>query len=171
MYHTHFDELRQQYGGLVGALIVLEPGEQWDPEREILVLVGEGKSGRGQTFNGSETPPVREVRAGTTYRIRIANIAVDRPLTHFHLMRDSTSYATWRPVAKDGWALSGERATSRPAWQRVGTGETADFEFTPEAGEYVLEMRGGPNFLISGPPRRGPLITAQRFRVVTTPGN
>ena len=32
MYHTHFDEFRQQYGGLVGALVVLEPGEQWDPE-------------------------------------------------------------------------------------------------------------------------------------------
>ena len=31
MYHTHLDDIRQQYGGLVGALVVLEPGHQWDP--------------------------------------------------------------------------------------------------------------------------------------------
>jgi FtsP/CotA-like multicopper oxidase with cupredoxin domain len=33
MYHTHFADMRQQYGGLVGPLIVLEPGQKWDAER------------------------------------------------------------------------------------------------------------------------------------------
>jgi FtsP/CotA-like multicopper oxidase with cupredoxin domain len=28
MYHTHFNELAQQFGGLVGAIVVLEPGEK-----------------------------------------------------------------------------------------------------------------------------------------------
>ncbi len=33
IYHTHFDEIRQEPAGLAGALVVLEPGAPWDLSR------------------------------------------------------------------------------------------------------------------------------------------
>jgi hypothetical protein len=48
------------------------------------------------------------------------------------VLRDST-LMTWRALAKDGMDLPGERATTRPAIQQMGNGETYDFEITPAA--------------------------------------
>jgi FtsP/CotA-like multicopper oxidase with cupredoxin domain len=130
MYHTHYNEMRQQFGGLVGAIIVLEPGEHWDAARELLFVISDDDKG-GLRINGSSTPPVRELHRGTTYRIRIADIAAFRQNLITHLLRDSTLFS-WRPVAKDGFTLPPNQATIRPSIARVSSGETADFEFTPE---------------------------------------
>ena len=163
MYHTHFSELRQQFGGLAGALIVLEPGEQWDNERERIFVIADAPQG-GTTLNGSRAPAPIELRVGTTYRMRIANIAADRPALRVYLMRDTVEYATWRPIAKDGWKLTGASAAPRPSWQRVGTGETADFAFTPDApGDYTLELRPG-SAITGNPDRTRPLILSQILR-------
>jgi FtsP/CotA-like multicopper oxidase with cupredoxin domain len=139
MYHTHFNDMRQQYGGLVGPLVVLEPGEQWDPAREVLVMISDGPHAIFRV-NGSATPPVRVVRVGTTYRIRVADIAIYHQHVPVRLVRDS-SVLTWRAVAKDGFTLPPEQATVRPSTTYVASGETADFEFTPDAaGELKLEV-------------------------------
>ena len=74
MYHTHFNDMRQQYGGLVGPLVVLEPGERWDAARELLVMVSDGPHAILRV-NGSASPPPRVLRVGTTYLIRAADIA------------------------------------------------------------------------------------------------
>src|SRR5258708_37212100 len=74
MFHTHFNEMRQQFGGLVGALIVLEPGERWDPSHDLLFLVSDAEHGR-VVINGSATAVTRALRGGTPYHVRIANIA------------------------------------------------------------------------------------------------
>jgi FtsP/CotA-like multicopper oxidase with cupredoxin domain len=143
MYHTHLDEMRQQYGGLVGALIVLEPGEHFDSKRDLVFLVSDGVPERVYV-NGSLTPPSKELTVGTTYRIRIANLAVYRPSSWTWLRRDS-SFVTWRPVAKDGFTLPGSQAVARPSIVQVSSGETADFEFTPEQpGEVMLEIGTRP---------------------------
>jgi multicopper oxidase len=103
MYHTHFNEMRQQYGGLVGAL-----------------------------------------EAGRTYRLRIADIAVFRYLLNLRLVRDS-ALLSWRPIAKDGFTLPAAQATARPSAVNLPSGETADFEFTPDRpGELALELWSGP---------------------------
>jgi FtsP/CotA-like multicopper oxidase with cupredoxin domain len=144
MYHTHLDDMRQQYGGLVGALLVLEPGERFDPTRDLVFLVSDGVPQRVY-INGSLAPPVKDLVVGTTYRIRIANLAVYRPSSRTSLRRDS-SLVTWRPVAKDGFALPASQAVARPSIVQISSGETADFEFTPDRpGDVMLEVGTPPD--------------------------
>jgi FtsP/CotA-like multicopper oxidase with cupredoxin domain len=152
MYHTHLDELRQQYGGLVGALVVLEPGERWEPRRDLVVLLSDGVPWRTY-INGSLTPAPKEFTVGQTYRLRIADIAVFRQLLRVRLVRDST-LLSWRPIAKDGFTLPPAQATVRPSVVNLPSGETADFEFTPDRpGELALEVLGqqpGVNLTLQG---------------------
>jgi FtsP/CotA-like multicopper oxidase with cupredoxin domain len=139
MYHTHYNEMRQQHDGLVGPLVVLEPGEQWDAARELLVVVSDGAH-TDLVINGSTTPPSRELHSGTAYRIRLADIAIYRQNLFARIVRDSSTVA-WRAVAKDGFTLPANQATMRPSIARVVSGETADFEFTPTtAGDLRLEI-------------------------------
>jgi FtsP/CotA-like multicopper oxidase with cupredoxin domain len=139
MYHTHLDELRQQYGGLIGALVVLEPGEKWDTSRDLVFLLSDGVPGRIY-INGSLTPAPKELEVGKTYRLRIADIAVFRQALSVRLVRDS-ALVSWRPIAKDGFTLPKAQATMRPSVVNLPSGETADFEFTPDrAGELLLEV-------------------------------
>jgi FtsP/CotA-like multicopper oxidase with cupredoxin domain len=144
MYHTHFDDMRQQYGGLVGPLIVLEPGEHWDAAREMLVMISDGPHASIR-INGSASPPPRVLRVGTTYRIRVADIAIYHQRVSVQLVRDSSA-VTWRAVAKDGFTLPPQQATVGPSATFVGSGETAEFEFTPDApADLRLEVdRDGP---------------------------
>jgi len=137
MYHTHLDELRQQYGGLVGALVVLEPGEKWEPEHDLVFVLSDGVPQR-MFINGSLTPAPKDLEMGRTYRLRIADLAVFRLAVPVRLMRDST-LAAWRPIAKDGFTLPRSHATVRPSIANVLPGETADFEFTPnQPGDLLL---------------------------------
>jgi len=162
MYHTHFDEIRQQYGGLVGALIVLEPGERWDPARDLVFLLSDGVPQR-MYINGSLTPAPRELTVGTTYRLRIADIAVYRTAMRIRLRQDS-ALVSWRPVAKDGFALPEAQAKVQPSLGSVVSGETADFEFTPDRlGDVMLEV--GPLPTASAAPQG-----AIRLRVVAQRG-
>jgi manganese oxidase len=39
MYHTHLHDIRQQSAGLYGGIVVLEPGEAWDPVRDHVLLL------------------------------------------------------------------------------------------------------------------------------------
>jgi FtsP/CotA-like multicopper oxidase with cupredoxin domain len=152
MYHTHYNDIRQQSGGLVGALIVLEPGERFDSTRDLVFLVSDvnqppvAMSGpivpqlNRVLINGSRNPQPKELRAGGTYRIRVGNLATFRPLLVARVRRDS-SVVSWRPVAKDGFTLPAGQATVRPASGRVSSGETEDFSFTPDTpGELRLEF-------------------------------
>lgn len=145
MYHTHFNDMRQQYGGLVGPLIVLERGERWNPDRELLVVVSDGPHA-SLRVNGTATPPSRDLRAGTTYRIRVADVAIYQQNLTVRVVRDS-SELRWRPVAKDGFTLPPQQATARPGNASVNSGETADFEFTPDRpGDMTLEIDRLGNF-------------------------
>jgi FtsP/CotA-like multicopper oxidase with cupredoxin domain len=133
MYHTHFDDMRQQYGGLAGPLVVLEPGERWDAEREMMVMISDGPNASFRV-NGSASPPPRVLRVGTTYRIRVADAAIYHQHVSVRLVRDST-VQTWRPVAKDGFTLPQQQAMVQSSATFVASGETEDFEFTPDAPE------------------------------------
>jgi manganese oxidase len=144
MYHTHFDDMRQQYGGLVGPIVVLEPGEKWDASREVLFMISDGPHA-SMRVNGSASPPPRVMHVGTTYRIRVADIAIYHQRVTVRLVRDSSALK-WRAVAKDGFTLPPQQATVGPSAIFVSSGETADFEFTPDApGDLSLEVdRAGP---------------------------
>src|SRR5678816_3470102 len=95
--------------------------------------------------NGSASPPLRVLHVGTTYRIRVADIAIYHQHIPVRLVRDSSAL-TWRAVAKDGFTLPPQQATVRPSGTFVASGETADFAFTPDApGDLSLQVeRVGP---------------------------
>jgi manganese oxidase len=142
MYHTHMDEGVQLRAGMYGALLVLEPGERWDPATDLLfVLGGVASDSVRPALNGSRAPAPRTLRAGTRYRVRVVNILPEAP--ELVELRVGATPVTWRPLAKDGAALPAAARTARPARLRwIGAGETYDFEWTPpRAMDAVLEAR------------------------------
>ena len=153
IYHTHADEVRQQYAGLAGALIVSERGRPRDPTRDIPLVITESRSADGKLttlVNGSATPQPLVLRVGTTYRLRIVQMGVTRAVDWVELWRDSVR-ARWVPVAKDGADLPESARVSSVSRLRFGIGETYDFEFTPDvAGPMRFEVRQG--LLTPSPP-------------------
>ncbi|MBI3647104.1 MAG: multicopper oxidase domain-containing protein [Acidobacteriales bacterium] len=142
IYHTHIDDVKQLSSGLYGPLIVLPPGESFDPEFDrVLVLSKAGPGARAKPIwlNGSQSPDLGGLKAGQTYRIRIINILPGNPPIDVALKAAGTP-VEWRPRAKDGADLpKGQRAVC-PAQVTVSVGETYDFEFRPDkAGELTLE--------------------------------
>ncbi len=134
IYHSHLNEMNQIVSGMFGPLIVLDPGQKFDPAQDKIFLVGaagpinEGENDMG-TVNGEREPEPIDLVAGRTYRFRLININPEWRI-QFSIGSD-TSVAVWRPVAKDGADLPESQRTVRPAFLLTGPGETADFEFTP----------------------------------------
>ena len=135
IYHPHADELRQQQGGLSGAIVVLEPGQIFNPDNDIVLLIStprRGVDGTTVLLNGTNAPVTREWRVGQRYRLRFVDIHTARPSMTARMLRDST-VLSWRAIAKDGMDLPADQATTQPAQQLMGNGETYDFVFTPAA--------------------------------------
>jgi FtsP/CotA-like multicopper oxidase with cupredoxin domain len=145
IYHPHADEVRQQTAGLSGALLVVDSPAAFNPSNDIVLLLTVPRIDAGSItlVNGSNTPPPLDLKVGQRYRLRIVDIHTFRPSMIVRIQRDSslTNVLTWRAVAKDGMDLPPERATTRPAIQQMGNGETYDFEFSPtEPGDYRLTV-------------------------------
>ena len=140
IFHAHADDMRQMALGLYGALIVLAPGERWNPRRDHVVLVSQ--LGRGQAartgINGSTTPAPVALQAGVPHRLRFINASVADD-ARFELRKDTT-LVQWRALAKDGADLHPSRATRHAATLFITPGETYDFEVTLPAGDYTLRM-------------------------------
>lgn len=133
IYHTHMDEEDQLATGMYGPLLVLAPGERWDPDLDRVFLFGTAVDGDSIriAINGRHAPPPIELRAGTAYRFRLVNIHSAAPAV-VALVRDSTPLS-WRPVAKDGAdLLPALRAETRARFGRFGAGETWDVAWTPD---------------------------------------
>ncbi len=148
IYHTHLNDLYQIATGLYGPLVVLEPGQRWDPSRDLVLISGFDISGKEErpVVNGGESDPPLAMRMGAPIRIRMINIQPADPVT-FEITRDST-VVEWRAVAKDGWELPAHQARVEKARRDIWVGETFDAEFAPrEAGTYTLRVRMGPDVL------------------------
>lgn len=142
IYHTHMDETEQLATGMYGPMLVLEPGEAFDPEYDHLFVIGEAVDGGARTLaiNGRRQPEPVTLVAGREYRIRVININPDLT-TDVALVRDSVAL-TWRPLAHDGADLPAALRVEGPARVRTGTGETYDFVWTPsEPGDATLVFR------------------------------
>ncbi len=138
MYHTHLNDNLQLGSGLYGAIVVLEPGERFDPAHDHVYVAGwNGPGGRDMLVNGDSTGPVLRLRVGERHRLRFVSIGLaNRPL--FVLTRDSLP-VRWRPLAKDGYPLPPSRAVPAPARVALAAGEIADMEFIPDQpGSYQL---------------------------------
>jgi FtsP/CotA-like multicopper oxidase with cupredoxin domain len=158
MYHPHADEVRQQQAGLSGALLVVDDPAAYDPSRDIVFLTTvprrNAEAATTVFLNGSSAPDTLELQTGRRYRFRLINVHTFRPSMIARLVRDGTP-ETWRALAKDGMDLPAERATTGPAVQQMGNGETFDFEFIPrEAGALRFLVTTGTDVpLVSMPVR------------------
>jgi len=157
MYHSHFNEAMQMGSGLYGPIIVLEPGQRFDPETDRVLFFGTAGTATNPVFgpfpgfimNGKAQPDAMHLRAGTRYRLRLFNLAGDMPLRVS--LAAGKAPVEWRAVAKDGYPLPASQSVSRPAVLVFDPGEIYDFEYTPAApGDLALEF--GPEPPPPGPP-------------------
>jgi hypothetical protein len=141
IYHTHLQDYIQMSTGLYGPLLVLEPGEKFDPETDKIFTFGrDGADDFNDPFalNGSSQPPPLQLKARKAYRLRFVQI-LPAPTVQIALLGDS-GIASWKPVAKDAAPVPASESKLQPARIEMWPGETYDFEFRPEAkGEFRME--------------------------------
>ena len=177
MYHSHFRETHQMGSGLYGPIIVVEPGQKFDPETDRVLFFGTAGSPGNVVFgpfpkflmNGKEQPEAMNLKAGTRYRFRLFNLAGDAPMQVAVNAADKP--IQWRAVAKDGYPLPASQATSRPAVLLFDPGEIYDFEITPSAAGELSLTFGLPPSPPPPPPPPGtpPLPFAPLPPVITVP--
>jgi FtsP/CotA-like multicopper oxidase with cupredoxin domain len=140
IYHTHMDETDQLVQGMVGPFLVLEPGEEYDPEHDrVFVIGGQVEGDYPTTINGRREPPMMSFRAGETYRLRFVHITMGQAADIAMTMNGSA--VRWRAVAKDGADLPEALRLEDDAVFVSNTGQTFDFMWTPtEAGEGTLSV-------------------------------
>ncbi|HEX6558034.1 MAG TPA: multicopper oxidase domain-containing protein, partial [Longimicrobiales bacterium] len=148
IYHTHFDEARQQSGGLYGAFVVLERGRKWDPAHDRIIMLGTSRDTTNDLLIDGQFAPTMHFKAGASYRIRLINITLARPSVLVSLT-DGKKLLEWNVVAQDGADLPSYQAGMRPASIQITIGQTFDMLFkAPPAGEYALEVRTGVGALV-----------------------
>jgi FtsP/CotA-like multicopper oxidase with cupredoxin domain len=142
IYHTHSHDDRQLASGLYGALVVVEPGETFDPAREHIVLLG--MQGTKDTEVLHQLPVVvngrRDTRltlkAGVPNRLRFINITTSFSGLMATMLAANNPFppiqVEWLPIAKDGADLPPGLRGARPAHQNLGVGQTHDFLVTPD---------------------------------------
>jgi FtsP/CotA-like multicopper oxidase with cupredoxin domain len=149
IYHTHWHDDAQLAGGLYGPLIVLEPGEKYDPETDHIVVIGlNGVIQEDQwatpsiiTFNGKTTPDPIIMRADVPNRLRLINITANGVSLWVLLQGVPSSRGTGSPWRRGN--VPDTRAQARPAMQVIAVGETYDFELVPSGSRsaFLLELR------------------------------
>lgn len=148
IYHTHSHDLRQLASGLYGAIVVLEPGEAFDPARDHVVVLGMEGTKDTQTYewfpvvvNGGRSASLK-FKGGVPNRVRFINITTNFGGLNVSMIAGNQPIS-WRPVAKGGAELPSSQQEPRPAWrQSVSVGETYDFIVdTPPAGRAWIEVR------------------------------
>src|SRR5579862_1855778 len=131
IYHTHWHDGAQLLNGLYGPLIVLEPGEKYDPEHDITVVFSMGKYapfGYLLLANGHpQRDPIR-LRTGTRYRLRLINITDNISDLRVRLTSQSTP-VQWKVIAKDGANLPAAQLKTSTADMPITVGETYDVEY------------------------------------------
>jgi manganese oxidase len=136
MYHTHLHD-HQLASGLYGAMVVMDPGETFDPATDHVVVIGRaGPSADAPAMLNGEREPRIVWAAGLKHRIRLINITPDDIFVTSLQTKDGPS--TWRPLTKDGAPLPPSRCQPGPAKQTVGVGEIYDFENEAPAGRRTL---------------------------------
>ena len=143
IYHTHWHDVAQLTSGMYGALLVLEPGQTYDPATDKVFVLGRGGPNDLKDpllLNGSAQPPLMIALSGRKYRLRFINITTADSHVTVSLLQKGQSLK-WRAIAKDGADLPTQQATVRDAVQVISVGETYDFEFSPEKpGDYELRF-------------------------------
>ena len=130
MYHTHWHDAAQLTGGVHGTLIVLPPGQTYDPASDKSFLFSQGPNepfGAALILmNGVPQPNTLQLKTGITYRFRFINITPSVNNLRVSL-RDASKPVQWRLLAKDASDVTG--TVMKLADQEIAVGETFDFEY------------------------------------------
>jgi manganese oxidase len=163
MYHAHMDDGWQLAEGVDGALIVMPPGETFDPDTDHVVMLSESYEKAGAPYvaiGGSLTPTPISMTAGVPQRLRLAVLTLSGQNLVVSLS-DGPRVLRWTPIAKDGRNLPARLARETDATQALTIGETRDFRFTPQRpGTLVLRVYDLDN--------NGMLVATQRINVIAT---
>jgi len=149
IYHTHMNDLGQMAAGMYGALVVLDPGEKWNDTTDHVFAVGQSGllAPAWTVVNGRPAQEPIYIKAGVPHRFRFLSMTIDEE-TDVSIARDD-SVVKWTPVAKDAIPVPAAERVQRPAKLRFGPGETYDFEFTPQEGEYQMKVMSLTNVLLT----------------------
>jgi FtsP/CotA-like multicopper oxidase with cupredoxin domain len=150
IYHTHLHDYRQLSSGLYGPLVVVEPGETYDPATDHVIVLGRRGAAPASAILKDPASAVidgeREPRwtwsAKTRHRLRLINITPDDIWSVSLAGVDGPM--TWRPLTKDGAPVPAGEGAAVPARVTIAVGETYDFEVETPASRKALwlEVRG-----------------------------
>lgn len=156
MYHAHVDDVREQLGGLEGALIVRDPGDTGSTDDHVFFLKGlHHDVAHPVEVDGEANPDTVVLHVGRPARLRLLTLNTDNPDLFVCLTArvaiavpgvKDTMVVRWRPLAKDGFDVPAAIQAPRFACQLVSMGETYDFEYIPQqVGSLRLEVRPTPS--------------------------
>lgn len=172
MYHAHVDDDREQSAGLIGAVIVRDPGTPPSPDDHVFFIKSSRLGGLGDTppeINGQMKPDTVVLRAGKPARLRFINLSAHHNTLSAGIRLEALDGAAgatgpaakalaWIPLAKDGADLPAGGRVERPARQVISIGETYDFAYTPQRpGTLRLVVTSAPGPLERSRPEH-PLI-------------
>jgi FtsP/CotA-like multicopper oxidase with cupredoxin domain len=131
IYHTHWHDATQIRNGVYGPLIVLEPGQKYDPERDRSFIFGIGQYppfGYPLLINGHPQPDPVTLHVGTRYRLRLINITSNMVDMRVRLTSKGVP-VQWNIIAKDGADFPPAQLKSSTADMWLTVGEAYDVEY------------------------------------------
>jgi FtsP/CotA-like multicopper oxidase with cupredoxin domain len=144
IYHTHWHDAAQLLNGLYGPLIVLEPGQKYEPEHDRIFVFSAGTFGQlGYLLlvNGHPQPDPIELHTATRYRLRLINITDQAADLRVRLSSKGVP-VQWKVIAKDGGDLPPAQLRLSTADMGITVGSTYDVEYQADTpGLADLEIR------------------------------
>ena len=140
IYHTHWHHPSQLTNGIYGPLIVLPPGEKFDPTSDLTFVFSIGDFGALQELaliNGTPQSKTLQLEAGKKYRFRLINISTNNQGMQVSL-GNTSGPVEWLNVAKDGVDLPAELVHQTKAQLTITVGETYDVEFSTVTPQDLL---------------------------------
>ncbi len=131
IYHTHWHDEYQLTNGIYGPLIVLPPGERFDPDADMpfVFSIGNfGALGEMALINGTPQSKALQLQTGKKYRFRLINISTNNQAMQASL-RNELGPVEWQVISKDGADLPPSTVRPRKAELTITVGETYDVEF------------------------------------------
>ena len=143
IYHTHWHDATQLENGVYGPLIVLDPGQKYDPEHDKTFVFGLGRYpplGTMLLINGTPEPFPLKLQTAVRYRMRLINITDNLAALRVRLVGDDAPLQ-WKIIAKDGADLPPTQLKSSLADMTITVGEAYDVEYQADhPGEADLQI-------------------------------
>jgi len=137
IYHTHWHDPSQLTNGIYGPLIVLPPGQKFDPASDLTFVFSIGNFGALHELaliNGTPQSKTLSLQTGKKYRIRLINISTNNQGMQVSL-RNANGPVEWLNIAKDGIDLT---PYPSKAQLTVSVGETYDVQFSTDTPQDLL---------------------------------